>query len=83
MAQTIRVTAPYVTLKIEDPISGVTLRGYYEGSIVEHVNDESAKHHLDGGMAEKVAKDAEPEGPPIVPLGEDVPDPDKGKPKRS
>lgn len=35
MSKTIRVTAPYVTLKVTDQINGTVLVGYYEGAIVE------------------------------------------------
>lgn len=55
----VRVTAPYVTLKFKDETGAEMVRGLYEGGIVENVEAESLKHHLDDGMVEKVnvAKD--------------------------
>lgn len=55
----VRVTAPYVTLKVKDDTGAEIIRGLYEGGIVDNVEAESLKHHLDDGMVEKVnvAKD--------------------------
>lgn len=49
-----RVVAPYVTLKVKDATGADVLVGFYEGAIVSDLDDESLKHHLDGGMVEKV-----------------------------
>lgn len=67
MSKTIRVTAPYVTLKVTDQINGTVLVGYYEGAIVENVDDVSAQHHIDAGMAVAAGEDDDPAGPPIIP----------------
>jgi hypothetical protein len=53
MGQKIRVTAPYVTLKYKDQNGADVVSGFYEGAVVENVDDASAKHHLDSGLAEK------------------------------
>lgn len=67
MSKTIRVTAPYVTLKVTDPYNGgVTVRGFYAGAVVEGVEDACAKHHLDNDMAVTVKPDATPEAHPEV-----------------
>ena len=67
MSKTLRVTAPYVTLKVVDPSRGTFIQGYYEGAIVEHVADDSAKHHLDSGLAVVASKDATPAAHPEIP----------------
>jgi hypothetical protein len=67
MSKTLRVTAPYVTLKVEDPTAGTRLLGYYEGAIVENVEDGSAQHHLDTGLAEEASTGDMPAGPPLIP----------------
>lgn len=67
MAKTLRVTAPYVTLKVEDALRGTVLLGYYEGAIVENVEDESAQHHLDSGLAQEASTGDMPAGPPLDP----------------
>lgn len=59
----VRVLAEYVTLKVEDPTAGVHFVGYLKDSIVQNVEAESLKHHLDLGMVEKV-KAAKPDQPP-------------------
>ena len=77
MSKTIRVTAPYVTLKVLDPINGPTVRGFYDGAVVENVDDASAQHHVDTGMAVPADADStpaahpeEPAEPPTPPLEE-------------
>jgi hypothetical protein len=67
MSKTIRVTAPYVTLKIEDPNRGTYVAGYYEGAIVENVADDSAQHHLDSGLAVSASTGDMPAAPPLLP----------------
>lgn len=44
-----RVTAPFVNLKVKDPVTGAyTVQGLYEGAIVqEDVEPDNLKHHLD------------------------------------
>lgn len=66
---TVRVTAPYVTLQVTDATNASVLLGYYEGAIVENVEETSARHHIEGGMAEEVEPDAEPASPPFMPQG--------------
>jgi hypothetical protein len=63
MAQSYRVVAPYVTLKVKDPAGADVLVGFYEGAVVENIEADSLKSHLDKGMLEKVSatKAAEPE----------------------
>jgi hypothetical protein len=63
MSQAIRVTAPYVMLKVKDRDGQMVIAGFYEGAVVESVDPESRQHHLDSGMAEEV-KDPEPEPEP-------------------
>jgi hypothetical protein len=54
-----RVTAPFVMLKVKDPVTGAyTFQGLYEGAIVEEVDGENLQHHLELGMVEKVAAPA-------------------------
>lgn len=50
------VTAPYVTVKIPDPlVGGWTMRGFYKGApLPDDVDAESLRHHVDGGMVEAV-----------------------------
>lgn len=67
MGKTLRVTAPYVTLKVQDQSRGTVLVGYYEGAIVENVDDESAKHHVDSGLAEEASSGDLPAAPPLLP----------------
>jgi hypothetical protein len=69
MSKTLRITAPYVTLKVQDQTRGTVLVGYYEGAIVENVDDESAQHHIQSGLAEEVPADADPAAPPFMPQG--------------
>jgi hypothetical protein len=52
-----RVIAPYVTLKVKDPTGGAVMLGFYQGAVVSDVDEESLKHHLDGGFIEKVTSD--------------------------
>lgn len=67
MSKTLRVTAPYVTLKVNDPTRGTVLLGFYVGAIVENVDDESAQHHIDSGLAEEASTGDMPAGPPLIP----------------
>lgn len=67
MSKTLRVTAPYVTLKVQDPNRGTFIQGYYEGAIVENVADDSAQHHLDNGLAENAKPGDEPAAHPEIP----------------
>lgn len=69
MSKTVRVTAPYVTLKVTDPALGTRMVGFYEGAVVENVDDGSADHHIDGGQAVEVSKDATPAAGPFMPQG--------------
>jgi hypothetical protein len=73
-----QVTAPYVVLKVPDPMSGSsTMRGFYRGMIVpDGIDADNLKHHIDGDMvaelAELVAPRAEPVVEPVVPVVEPV-----------
>lgn len=60
-----RVTAPFVNLKLRNPVTGAyAIEGKYEGAIVEDVDPDNLKHHLDLGMVEEVAAPAaEPDRP--------------------
>jgi hypothetical protein len=82
MSKTLRVTAPYVTLKVVDPTRGTVLLGFYEGAIVENVDDESAQHHLASGLAEVTEPDAMPAGPPLLPPDLTAPDEPAGNASR-
>jgi len=66
MAQQYRVVAPYVTLKVKDPAGADVLVGFYKGAVVESIDTDSLKSHLDKGMLEKVSasKAAESESRP-------------------
>lgn len=52
------VLAPYVTLKVKDQAGADVLVGYYKGAVVENVDRDSLRHHLDNGL---IAKFGEPE----------------------
>lgn len=56
----VRVLAEYVTLKVQNPVAGVHYRGYLKDSIVEGVEAESLKHHLDLGMVEVLEETPDP-----------------------
>lgn len=61
MARSFRVTAPYVTLKIKDPLSGTAMvNGFYTGAIVtdDRVDEASLKRHIDRGWVEAVEQPA-------------------------
>lgn len=58
MATQYKVVAPYVTLKVKDPAGADVLIGFYEGAIVENIDADSLKSHLDKGMVEKVSAKA-------------------------
>lgn len=50
-----RVTAPYVLLKVKDPVTGAfTFQGLYEGAVVQDVEPDNLRHHLDLEMVEEV-----------------------------
>ena len=50
-----RVTAPFVYLKVKDPVIGsYAVQGFYEGAVVDDVDEDNLKHHLDLGMVEEV-----------------------------
>jgi hypothetical protein len=54
-----RVTAPMVNLKIKDPVTGAyTVQGFYEGAVVDDIEPDNLRHHLDGDMVEEVADPA-------------------------
>lgn len=67
MSKTLRVTGQYVTLKIQDPNLGTFIQGYYEGALVQNVEDESARHHLEVGLAVDASADDMPAAPPLLP----------------
>ena len=57
-----RVIAPFVMLKVKDAATGAyTFQGLYEGAVVEDVDPDNLRHHLDLGMVEEVGAAAEPE----------------------
>jgi hypothetical protein len=50
-----RVTAPFVYLRLKDPVTGAfAIQGLYEGAVVDDVDEENLKHHLDLNMVEEV-----------------------------
>jgi hypothetical protein len=49
----VRVTAPYVTLKVADRDGNQVVAGYQAGAIVDRVEEASLRHHLDRGMVEE------------------------------
>jgi hypothetical protein len=57
MAGVLKVTAPYVTLKVTDDNGQPVVRGFYEGALVpvDQVAESSVAHHVKSGMAEVVA----------------------------
>lgn len=71
MAGTYRVTAPYVTLKVLDTVSGAAqINGFYAGAIVteSRIDSESLKRHVDRGWVEEVDEPAaEPTPEPKTP----------------
>lgn len=73
-AEAYRVTAPYATLRIKDAVGGVTVRGFLEGAVIRAVDieEDSLRHHVEGGMMAPVGG-PKPKEPGPVP-----PDPPKG-----
>lgn len=71
MSKTIRVTAPYVTLKVKDIAGGDVVVGYYAGAVVENVDDASAQHHIDNDMAVDASSGDLPAAPPFPPFDTD------------
>lgn len=62
-----RVTAPYVVLKMKDPVSGKAMvNGFYKGAIVsgDRVEEVSLKRHIDRDWVEVV------EAAPAPPVGD-------------
>lgn len=57
----LRVTAPYVTLKIRDANGVWTLQGKYKGAVlpVDDVEPESLAHHVETDLAEVFSAAAE------------------------
>lgn len=50
-----RVTAPFVYLKLKDPVTGAfAIQGLYEGAVVDDVEEENLRHHLGLNMVEEV-----------------------------
>jgi hypothetical protein len=64
-----RVIAPFVNLKLIDPVTGVAaVYGLYEGAVVDNVDPDNLQHHLnqDPPMVEEVPSapvSAEEKGP--------------------
>jgi hypothetical protein len=68
MPKTLRVTAPYVTLKVVDRMGGgYIVSGFYDGAVVADVEDASADHHLAAGLAVPAGDDPEPAAHPEIP----------------
>lgn len=65
MGMTLRVLGEYVTLKVKDIAGANVVAGYYKGAVVENVADDSAKHHIDTGLAEEAAAAEVPEETPV------------------
>lgn len=61
-----RVRAPYVTLKVKDPVGNPVIKGFYEGAIVpDSADEDNVRSLLDGEMLEQVDDAAaEPEVEP-------------------
>lgn len=60
-----RVTAPFVYLKLKDPVTGAfAIQGLYEGAVVDDVDPDNLRHHLDLNMVEEVASPPAPEPDP-------------------
>lgn len=73
-----RVTAPYVQLRISDPVTGkAVINGFYAQAIVtSRVEEESLKRHLERGwleVVEKPAAEPAPE-PKVAKVPESTPD---------
>lgn len=55
MANSYRVVAEYVTLKVKDQNGVFVIVGFYKGGIVSaEIEKDSLEHHLDQGMLEEV-----------------------------
>lgn len=61
----VRVTAPYVTLRVRDNLGAWTVRGLYAGAVVPKadVDAESLRHHLDSDLVALVAADSPAQAP--------------------
>lgn len=59
MAKTLRVLAEYVTLKVKDVAGSDVVMGYFKDAVVPDVDDKSADHHIDSGLAEEYVAPAE------------------------
>lgn len=59
MAKSLRVLAEYVTLKVKDVAGSDVIMGYFKGAVVSDVEDKSAQHHIDSGLAEEYEAPAE------------------------
>lgn len=66
MSMTLKVLGEYVTLKVKDLAGSDVIIGYLKGAVVGNVDDASAQHHIDSGLAEAVSEE------PVAPA-EDVP----------
>ena len=53
---TVRVTAPYVTLRVKDANGAIVTAGYYEGALVESADSDDVARLLRKGMVEEVGK---------------------------
>jgi hypothetical protein len=58
-----RVIAPFVNLKVKDPVTGAfAFYGLYEGAVVQDVDPDNLRHHLeqDPPMLEEIPDAAAP-----------------------
>lgn len=62
MGVSVRVVAPYVTLRVK-ALSGVeVVQGYYAGAVLDAAEGEILDRHLSSGMVEEIAQ-VQPEAP--------------------
>lgn len=60
MSKTLKVLGEYAVLKVKDVAGTPMMRGFYRDAVVPNVDDDSAQHHINIGLAEEY------DGPPVV-----------------
>lgn len=67
MSKTLKVIGEYAILKVKDVAGSDVMVGYYRDAVVPNVDDESARHHIESGLAEEHADVDEPTAEPEPP----------------
>lgn len=75
MSDSYRVIAPYVTLRVKDVSGAPVLLGFYQGAVVENVDAESLRHHLEDGLLEKLDSEDAIYDETVGPVGAMAPTP--------